>query len=249
MYLHSLDFLTRRYWECVFFLVPVTTSVVAASTVPPVKVSVACTEVSASPVVSFVVPEDSAVIPAPPAPSAESPGAVAASTVPLAGASPPLPQEDSDVPLSQFLAKPIVSSAISPRVGEDVCPTLENEKAGSQKIVCEKGTGVAAKTSPCFSRYLPNFAETFSRPSTQGGFSFNSCFLISLLFLFPQLFAFVIIIMMVCNFGEYLRFRCLVVMVDCSFFLSCSIQTCCVFWEASAYRHFGFRCTDADVSN
>ena len=152
-----------------FFLVPVTTSVVAASTVPPVKVSVASTEVSA-------------VVPVPPAPSAESSGAVVASIVPLAGASPPLPQEDSDVPLSQFLAKPNISSAISPRVGEDVCPSLENEKTGAQKIVRGKGTDVAAKTSPCFSRYLPNFPETFSRPSTQGEFSFNCCFLFSLFF-------------------------------------------------------------------
>ena len=165
-----------------FFLVPVTTSVVAASTVPPVKVSVASTEVSASPVVSVVVPEASAVVPVPPAPSAESSGAVVASIVPLAGASPPLPQEDSDVPLSQFLAKPNISSAISPRVGEDVCPSLENEKTGAQKIVRGKGTDVAGKTSPCFSRYLPNFPETFSRPSTQGEFSFNCCFLFSLFF-------------------------------------------------------------------
>ena len=108
--IHSLDFLTRRYWECLFFLVPVTTSVVAASTVPPVKVSVASTEVPASPVVSVVVPEASAVVPVPPAPSAESSGAVVSSIVPLAGASPPVPQEDSDVPLSQFLAEPNISS-------------------------------------------------------------------------------------------------------------------------------------------
>ena len=200
-----------------FFLVPVTTSVVAASTVPPVKVSVARTEVSASPVVSVVVPETCAVVPAPPAPSAESPDAVVASTAPLASAFFPVTQEDSDVPLSQFLAKPVGSSAISPRVGEDVCPTLENEKTGAQKIVREKGTGVAAKTSPCFSRYLPNFAKTFSRPSTQGEFSFNCYFPFSLFFFLSQLFVFVIIIIrMVCNFDAYLQFRCLVVIIDCS---------------------------------
>ena len=141
-----------------FFLVPVTTSVVAASTVPPVNVSVAGTGVSASPIVSVVVPEASAVVPVPPVPSAESSGAVAASIVALAGASPPLSQEDSDVPLSQFLARSNIPSAISPRVGEDVCPPLENEEAGAQKIVRGKGADVAAKTSPCFSRYLPNFA-------------------------------------------------------------------------------------------
>ena len=147
------------------FLVPAT-SVVTASTVPPVKVSVATTEVSAPPVVSV-----------------ESPDAVAVATVSLVCASSPVPQEDSDVPLSRFLAKPSGSSAISPRVGEDVCPTLENEKTRAQNIVREKGTGVAAKTSPCFSRYLPNFAETFSRPSTQGEFSFSCDFPIFPLFL------------------------------------------------------------------
>ena len=159
-----------------FFLVPVTTSVVAASSVPPVNVSVAGTGVSASPIVSVVVPEASAVVSVPPVPSAESSGAVAASIVPLAGASPPLSQEDSDVPLSQFLARSNIPSAISPRVGEDVCPPLENEETGAQKIVRGKGADVAAKTSPCFSHYLPNFAETFSRPSTQGEFSFNCWF-------------------------------------------------------------------------
>ena len=158
------------------FLVPVTTSVVTASTVPPVKVSVVSTEVSAPPVVSVVVPESSAVVSAPPAPSVESPDAVAAATASLICASSPVPQEDSDVPLSRFLAKASGSSAFSPRVGEDVCPTLENEKTRAQKIVREKGTGVTAKTSPCFSRYLPKFAETFSRPSTQGEFSFSCYF-------------------------------------------------------------------------
>ena len=126
------------------FLVPVTTSVVTASTVPPVKVSVASTEVSAPPVVSVVVPEFSAVVSAPPAPSVESPDAVAAATASLVCASSHVPQEDSDVPLSRFLAKPSGSSAISPRVGEDVCPTLEDKKTGAQKVVREKGTGVAA---------------------------------------------------------------------------------------------------------
>ena len=126
------------------FLVPVTTSVVTASTVPPVKVSVASTEVSAPPVVSVVVPEFSAVVSAPPAPSVESPDAVAAATASLVCASSHVPQEDSDVPLSRFLAKPSNSSAISPRVGEDVCPTLEDKKTGAQKVVREKGTGVAA---------------------------------------------------------------------------------------------------------
>ena len=121
-----------------FFLVPVTTSVVAASTVPPVKVSVARTEVSASPVASVVVPETSAVVPAPPAPSAESPDAVVASTAPLASASSPVPQEDSDVPLSQFLAKPIGSSAISPRVGEDVCSHLKTRKQGLRRLSVRK---------------------------------------------------------------------------------------------------------------
>ena len=198
-----------------FFLVPVTTSVVAASTVPPVNVSVASTGVSASPIVSVVVPEASAVVPVPPVPSAESSGAVAASIVPLAGASPPLPQEDSDVPLSQFLARSNIPSAISPRVGEDVCPQLENEKTGAQKVVRGKGADVAAKTSPCFSRYLPNFAETFSRPSTQGEFSFNCCF-----FFFAVFFAFVDFAMMVCGFDKYLQFRYLVVMTGCSLYFA-----------------------------
>ena len=108
-----------------FFLVPVTTSVVTAPTVPLEEVFVSRAVASAPPVLPVVVPIATTVASVPPAPSIEVPDAAAAATVSLIHAFSPVPQEDSDVPLSRFLVRPADSVSISPRVGEDACPPPE----------------------------------------------------------------------------------------------------------------------------
>ena len=121
--------------------------------------------------------------------SPESPDAAVATTVSLVRASSPVPQEDSFVPLSRFFSGPTISGSIHPRVGEVVCPTPEEMGRNSQKAVPEKETGGTSKTSLCFSRFLPNFTETFSRletshPPTQGEFSVIIVVFVFLLFFF-----------------------------------------------------------------
>ena len=146
-----------------FFLVPVTTSVVPAPTVLPEEVSVASAVVSASPILPVDVPAATVVASDPPAPTLEVTDATAGVAASLVCASSLVDQEDSDVPLSAFLARPANSGLISPRVGEDVCPAAEKMGDAVAKTVPEKETGKNSKTSPCFSRYLPDFAATFGR--------------------------------------------------------------------------------------
>ena len=158
-----------------FFLVPVTTSVVPAPTVPPEKVSVVSAVVSASP----VLPAATVVASDPPAPTLGNADASAGVAASLVCASSPVHQEDSDVPLSTFLARPANTGSISPREGEDVCPPAEKMGDADGKAGPEKETGKNSKTSPCFSRYLPDFAATFGRgesPPVQSEF-FIVCFL------------------------------------------------------------------------
>ena len=160
-----------------FFLVPVTTSVVPAPTVPPEKVSVVSAVVSASPVLPVDVPAATVVASDPPAPTLGNADASAGVAASLVCAS-PVHQEDSDVPLSTFLARPANTGFISPREGEDVCPPAEKMGDADGKAGPEKETGKNSKTSPCFSRYLPDFAATFGRresPPVQSEF-FIACF-------------------------------------------------------------------------
>ena len=145
-----------------FFLVPVTTSVVTALAVPPVEVSVASAVFSAPSVLPVVDAIATTVAFVPPAPSLESPDAAVATTVSLVRVSSPVPQEDSNVPLSLFFSGPTISGSIHPRLGEDVCPPPEEMGRNSQKAVAEKETGGTSNTSSCFSRFLPNITETFS---------------------------------------------------------------------------------------
>ena len=161
-----------------FFLVPVTTSVVTASTVPLEEVPDSSTVVTAPPVLPVMVPAPTTVAPVPPAPSIEVPDASVGAAVSLVHAS---SQEDSDVPLSRFLVRSTGSVTVSPRVGEDGCPPPEKLGGKSWKVIPEKEAGKNSKTSPSFSRFLPNFAETFSRletsqPPVQGRLSVTICF-------------------------------------------------------------------------
>ena len=146
-----------------FFLVPVTTSVVPAPTVPPEKISVVSAVVSASPVLPVEVPAATVVASDPPAPTLGNADASAGVAASLVCASSPVHQEDSDVPLSTFLARPANTGFISPREGEDVCPPAEKMGDADGKAGTEKETGKNSKTSPCFSRYLPDFVATFGR--------------------------------------------------------------------------------------
>ena len=109
--------------DVLVLLVPVTTTVVTASTVPLEEVPDSSAVISAAPVLPVMVPVATTVASVPPAPSIEFPDAsVGASAVSLAHASPLAPQEDSDVPLSRFLVRSTESVTVFPRVDEDVCP-------------------------------------------------------------------------------------------------------------------------------
>ena len=90
----------------------------------------------------------------------------------------PSSQEELDVPLSALLGTLSGHPVGSAREGEEAGPPGEKRKQATEKVV-------SATTSPRFTRFLPDFAETFiklesSRENVQGGysflFSFSSCY-------------------------------------------------------------------------
>ena len=82
----------------------------------------------------------------------------------------PSSQEELDVPLSALLGNLSGQPVGSAREGEEAGPPGEKGKQATEKVV-------SATTSPRFTRFLPDFAETFSklessRENVQGGCSF-----------------------------------------------------------------------------
>ena len=60
------------------------------------------------------------------------------------------------MPLSALLGNPSQCAVDSTRGGEDVCPPMEKEEKMPE-------VGVTSTSSPRFTRFLPIFAETFSK--------------------------------------------------------------------------------------
>ena len=70
-------------------------------------------------------------------------------------------QDDLDTPLSKLLGNSVQCTADSAHGGEGVHPPEEKEKEMPEEIV--PGVGVTSTSSPRFTRFLPDFAETFSK--------------------------------------------------------------------------------------
>ena len=68
----------------------------------------------------------------------------------------PSSREDLDVPFSALLGNPSQCAVDSTRGGADDCPPVEKEEKMPE-------VGVTSTSSPRFTRFLPNFAETFSK--------------------------------------------------------------------------------------
>ena len=93
----------------------------------------------------------------------------------------PSSQDDLDTPLSKLLGDSGQCTVDSAHGGEGARPPEEKEKEMPDEIV--PGVGVTSTSSPRFTRFLPDFAETFSklesaRTTVQGeflGFDPMSC--------------------------------------------------------------------------
>ena len=86
----------------------------------------------------------------------------------------PSSQDDLDAPLSALLSKSKECTVGFTHGGEDVRPPQEKEVPAENV----GDLGVASTLSPRFTRFLPAFTDTFSKPESSRGAVQSECFVL-----------------------------------------------------------------------